>query len=296
MSDCCLKFSKGGMYSTIQDGGREGFRKFGVPIGGFLDRRSAHLANKILGKEIDSPLIEITLIGPEFVVVVGEINIVLTGPETEFLINGEPAEMAKINSLKAGDIVKIGKVKYGCRAYLAFGGKLDIPKWLGSSSAAPLIAPIVTPWAIIKQDTLLRICHTDRLKINESNIKQNLVYKFPIEIHVTPGPEFHLFKKKQVHDFFKMEHEVSNESNRMGLRLKAHFNPGEIKNMISSGVVPGTIQITETGIPILLLADAQTTGGYLRFANVVDNDLDLCAQLKPGDQFIIKLEPGEETI
>ncbi|QCK13867.1 5-oxoprolinase subunit C family protein [Mangrovivirga cuniculi] len=288
MTTGILRFINGGMYTVIQDSGREGYRHFGIPSGGFLDRKTAGFANRLVGKSPDSPLIEITLLGPEFVIS-GSVHIALCGPPSEIYVNGTEAKMNKTLSLNEGDTVKISRVRSGCRVYLAFSGEPELPEWLGSCSSASLISSIVTPWAIIKKGYVLNIKNTDLQKLDKDSPNKITEITFPAVIRVMPGPEFHCFLKKDISNFFKMEHEVLQDSNRMGIRLKSRIVPNNKKNMISSGVVPGTIQITEEGLPILLLADAQTTGGYLRIANVIEEDLDRCAQLRPGEQFLLKL-------
>ncbi|MCX2745880.1 biotin-dependent carboxyltransferase family protein [Mangrovivirga sp. M17] len=293
MTSGTLRFINGGMFTVIQDSGREGYRQFGIPSGGFLDRKTAGFANRLLGKPTGSALIEITLLGPEFIVS-GSLYIALCGPPCEVYLNGVEAEMNKPLALHDGDIIKIGRVKSGCRVYLAFSGEPEIPEWLGSSSAASIISSLATPWAIIKKGYELNLRNTDLKKSDNETSNALTEITFPAIIRAIPGPEFDCFLKKDIRKFFKMEHEVLKDSNRMGVRLKSSIVPNNKKNMISSGVVPGTIQITENGLPILLLADAQTTGGYLRIANVIEEDLDRCAQLRPGEQFLIKLNEFED--
>ena len=99
-----------------------------------------------------------------------------------------------------------------------------------------------------------------------------------------PGPEFDSFSKEFQQQFFNQRFTLSPQSNRMGCRLNPELKISVGLEMISSGVIPGTIQMTSSGQPIILLADAQTTGGYPRIANVISADIDVLGQLKPGDE------------
>ncbi len=109
-------------------------------------------------------------------------------------------------------------------------------------------------------------------------------------INVLPDPEFEHTPRVSIAHFFGQRHKISNASNRMGYRLDTKL-PGFVSGTesISSGVVPGTIQLTNAGQPIILLADAQTSGGYHRLANVLTPDIDVLAQCQPGDEISFHL-------
>jgi allophanate hydrolase subunit 2 len=121
-------------------------------------------------------------------------------------------------------------------------------------------------------------------------------YPTRLRVRVLPGPEFEAFSPYAIGYFFSRGYRLTADSNRMGYRLDAtiiDFRPA--REVISSGIIPGTIQVTNSGQPIILMADAQTTGGYFRLANVISADMDRLAQLKPGDEVWFSLVHLEEA-
>ncbi|MCB0376379.1 MAG: hypothetical protein KDD04_10710, partial [Sinomicrobium sp.] len=116
-----------------------------------------------------------------------------------------------------------------------------------------------------------------------------------IEVTVLPGPEFGAFTGDMLDSFFGSGHYITTESNRMGYRIDSTI-PGfeSCQEIISSGIIPGTIQITGSGQPVILMVDAQTTGGYPRLGNIITADLDRVAQLKPGDEIWFLLLQTQE--
>ncbi len=117
------------------------------------------------------------------------------------------------------------------------------------------------------------------------------------KIRVLPGPEFEKFPPLRIDQFFGSKHGIAVESNRMGYRLESRFSFNPSTELISSPVIPGTIQISPAGQPIVLMADAQTVGGYYRLANVVSSDLDLLGQKRPRDEIRFALvDPQMHTI
>lgn len=282
-------FQKPGLWTTIQDLGRSGFQAFGVPVGGAMDEVSSKIANQLVGNAIEMPVLEIALFGPK-IIVEGTAIIALTGANLSAKINGQNAPLYQALLLKNGDKITFGKPQNGCRSYLAIAGKWQVKKWLNSASASTQNGKILTPDSIIQKESQLKI---------ESNLPfKNRVYpkelrpKFPelVRIRVKKGPEFDSFPK-HIHDqFFGNLHEISQHFNRMGIQLAdvlENFKPNQ--ELISSGIIPGTIQITNAGQPIILMKDAQTTGGYWRIGNVISEDLNKLAQVKAGDKIWISL-------
>ena len=138
--------------------------------------------------------------------------------------------------------------------------------------------------AVIKKDDSVRVLLPEK-KIPLEKFPDP-VQSWPAElpIHVMPGPEFKAFSAQQIAFFFSTAFTLSGESNRIGYRLEPMLPEyTAAKELISSGVIPGTVQVTRQGQPVILLADAQTTGGYPRIANILSTELDALAQLKPGD-------------
>lgn len=276
-------FSKPGLQTTVQDQGRIGYQGIGIPVNGAMDKAAAKMANQLVDNEENGPVLEITLMGPA-IEVKGTGQIAITGADLSAKVNGEPIARYETLELEDGDLISFGRPAEGCRAYLAIRGSWQIEPWLDSFSASATKVTELTPQSLIRKDHVLevvfdeftapRICPEEELP-DLTNLKS---------IRVLPGPEFSLISNLSIGDFFSQDFKISNDSNRMGYKLEgglAHFE--STQEVISSGIIPGTIQITNAGQPIILMADAQSSGGYTRLANVISEDLDKLAQMKPGD-------------
>ncbi len=291
-----LHVIKPGLLSLVQDQGRKGYQAFGVPVGGAMDRFSARLANALVGNSPNQPVLEITLMGPE-IQWEAACQIALTGADLSAEMDAVPLPLNETIDVKSGAVLRFGRCRFGCRAYLAIGGDLDVPDWLGSSSAAHPNARQVTPQSILQKGQ--RLSFTPSPFITNKRIPNEvLLYKehTPL-IRVLPGPEYEQVDPLSIGYFFSEPYKISPDSNRMGYRLqgKALKLVNTTPN-ISSAVMPGTIQVTREGHPILLMADAQTTGGYTRFLQVIEVDRDRLGQAKPGDEIRFSLISREEAL
>ncbi len=278
-----LTFQKAGMLTTVQDAGRPTHQAFGVPVGGVMDKAAAHTANELVGNATNSPVLEITLLGPT-IQFDQTVQIAITGADLSPTINRTPIAQYQTITVKANDTLSFGRIVSGCRAYLAIRGIWQIPKWLNSYSAVHPNKEIL-PDSIIRKGSLLTI--------RTSSFEQEITLSLPtprssvdtIPIQILPGPEFVQFTNFQIAHFFSQTYTIANDSNRMGYRLKGNPIPLVTStSMISSGIIPSTIQINNAGLPIVLMRDAQTVGGYPRIANVVEEDMNRLAQLKPQEQ------------
>lgn len=282
-------FTRSGLHTTIQDLGRLGYQDIGIPVNGAMDKTAAKAANWLVGNNENNGVLEITMIGPA-IQVEGIGQIAITGANLSPMINGVAAPMYQTIIIESGDEISFGRPVSGCRAYLAIAGSWSVKPWLGSVSASASKAAELTPHSVVGKGSVLEVRCDDLIperSIPESERPDLSQLK---DIHILPGPEFSLISNTCIGDFFSRDFIISNDSNRMGYkldgRLKAFSNAQEV---ISSGIIPGTIQITNDGQPIILLADAQTSGGYTRLANVVTQDLDKLAQMKPGDAVRFRL-------
>ncbi|MCB0634324.1 MAG: biotin-dependent carboxyltransferase family protein [Saprospiraceae bacterium] len=277
-----MRILKPGMLSLLQDAGRNGYQAFGLPIGGALDRQAAQVANWLLEQSPDHPVLEITLLGPE-IEFEGPIQIALTGADLSPQINGQPAAMYRTLSISAGDHLSFGTRVQGCRAYLGVRGDWDVPTWLGSQSALRVGGQIWPSGSVLERGQQLRI--RGGTPIESRQVKKRPFYSAQATLRLIPGPEFDRFSPASIDYLTSHAFTLSPDCSRMGYRLEEglpDYRPGG--ELISSGIVPGTIQVLPSGKLIVLLADAQTTGGYPRLANIQDRDLDVPAQLAPGDK------------
>jgi len=293
-----LHIIKPGLFTTVQDQGRPGYQAFGVPISGALDQKSAAVGNLLVNNSAQTPVLEITMMGPT-IQFEGVGWIAITGANLSPSLNGVPCQQYQTLAVNSGDTLKFGRPIDGCRAYLAVAGEWILPKWLGSYSAITQNGAQLTPASILTKGQIITITSSTPTS-RTWPVEGRLSGAGTSPIRVLPGPEFESFSRFNIGSFFSQTFTISPDSNRMGYRLKeclSSFKPE--KELISSGVIPGTIQVTGAGQPILLLADAQTTGGYYRLANVVGKDMDVIAQLKPGDQIRFALlldKAGDEGI
>jgi len=278
-----LHFQKAGMLTTVQDEGRMGCQEFGVPIGGAMDKAAAHHANELVGNKLNDPVLEITLLGP-IIHFDQPAQIAITGANLSPTLNAEPISLYETINVKAKDQLSFARVINGCRAYLAIGGVWQINQWLNSYSAVHPNKEVL-PDSIILKNSSLNIYGKNFVEKIVFPLEKRPVLPYPSTIPVIHGPEFEQFTHYQIAHFFSQTYTISNDSNRMGYRLQgASLSTSNTPVMISSGIVPGTIQINNAGLPIVLMRDAQTTGGYPRIANVSEKGIDLLAQKKPGEQ------------
>lgn len=281
MPELQIEFIKPGLQTLVQDLGRSGFQKQGVPSGGALDRQAAKTANEIVGNSEDTPLIEITILGPE-IYFSQNCRIAITGANISPKLNKEAIDNYSLINVRARSILSFGKISSGCRAYLAIAGQWHVKNWLGSASAATISPELLTPDSIITKSSKISISTNDQEIKSPAKVKR-IIYSNIIRLKVVPGPEFEWFSKVAIARFFSSGHIISQAANRMGYQLKTSGMEHQ-EEMISSGIIPGTIQITPDGRAMILLADAQTTGGYPRIANIIGNGINAIAQSKPGDE------------
>jgi len=288
--DITLHCLKPGLQTLVQDAGRPDYQAQGVPAGGALDQTAARVANWLVGNAPEGPVLEITCLGP-VLTISGPCQLALTGADLSARLNGQPVPRYQTVTVEAAATLTFGRLVAGCRAYLAVGGQWQVRRWLGSASALLHGGAPATPDSILARDSRVRI--QPQQSIVPRKVAAELIPALPthVRVRVLPGPEMDVFSALAIGYFFSRNYQLTPDVSRMGYRLRspepAELVPG--REIISSGVVPGTVQITSAGQPVLLLADAQTTGGYCRLATVISADLDAVAQLKPGDTLAFAL-------
>lgn len=277
-----------GLYSSVQDLGRKGYRSSGVPISGTMDKYSAILANKLLNNEENLPVLEMTLIPPK-ILFEDETFITITGADMLPKVNEQLIQLNMVHKVSIGDVLSFGGLVYGSRAYLGVSGGFLTPFVLNS-------------YSFYKGVTIKgRIEKGDRLKIAKINSDiENPISKIKVskahfqseEIEVTKGPEFNRLSKDQRETLFSKSFEIDELNNRMGYQLKGNIIPLERDEIITSAVIPGTVQITPSGKIIILMRDCQTTGGYPRILQLTDIAINQLAQKTTNDVINFELESG----
>jgi biotin-dependent carboxylase-like uncharacterized protein len=284
--DSHLLILSAGFYTSIQDLGRKKYRSYGVPISGAMDKYSMILANNLLGNETGMPVMEMTLTGAK-IMFENDTLFVITGADLSPELNGEPLEINMVYPAHFGDVLKFGKRNYGVRTYLGVKGGFKTERILDSYS---YFEGITSKFRIEKGDRL-SIASCDRnpehssakVKIKKEHFKTDWLY-------VTKGPEFDLLTKKQTDLLFKKSFEIDTLNNRMGYQLKTLFPPANKKEIITSVLIPGTVQLTPSGKLIIMMRDCPTTGGYPRILQLTDEAINRLAQLETGDTFTFNLE------
>ncbi len=274
-----------GPFTTIQDLGRFGSQSQGVPPAGAADRDALETANLLVGNVPSEACLECTLRGPEFELA-GPAAFAVCGADMEVRINGVTAPRWETLYAEAGDVVAVGLAAAGLRGYIAFAGGLEVPVVLGSRSTYTRAG--FGGWegrALRPGDRILLRAGPPAGGIPRRAVPVDLRPAYPDEIHVRaiPSHETSRFEPDSIERFFREAYTVSPQSDRMGCRLDGeplvHTRGADI---VSSGVQTGTVQVPGNGLPIVLLADRQTTGGYTRIAHVVQADLPRLGQARPG--------------
>ena len=277
--------NRSGLLTTVQDTGRYGYQRYGMPVSGAMDAFSCELANLLVGNDPGDACLEATVAGPELLFT-GETSVAVTGADLGPHINGNSIPLNRAVSVQQGDRLGFTGLKSGCRSYIAFAGGIAVPPVMGSRSTY-LRAGIggyqgraLTDGDELPLGEISRRYHLRR-------IPEGLIplYEHEQTIRIIPGPEAHYFEIEGLRSFLSTEYKVTAQSDRMGYRLS-----GEVimhregrAGIISAGISAGTVQVPGDGQPIILMADRQTSGGYARIANVISVYLTLLAQMKPGD-------------
>lgn len=270
-----------GPLTTIQDGGRRGWLRFGVPGSGALDPGALAVANLLVGNRRDAGTLEMTLAGGTFAAE-GTVRIALVGAEMPLTINGAAAARERGHTLAPGAIVRIGAARSGARAYLAVSGGFALAQVFGSVAThlrsgigglegralrAGDVVPVARP---VPTGPDLRFVAEAR----------------PLHprIRVVLGPQDDYFTPAAMALLLESTFTITAQSDRMGYRLAGPvLEHARGFNIVSDGIAPGSIQVPGNGLPIILLADRQTTGGYPKIATVISADLPALGQMRPGD-------------
>jgi biotin-dependent carboxylase-like uncharacterized protein len=284
-----ITFRKKGMLTTVQDQGRIGYQRYGMPVCGAMDHYAMELANILVGNPRSEAVIEATVMGPTIVFDEAEI-FAISGGDFGPTLNGQPIENDRAYLAEAGDILSLPLAKRGARAYIAFAGGLDLEEVMGSRSTF-LKGGVggLEGRAIRDGDRINLRAPCDWLPdLEDRFVPEKLLPALSdrVTVRFTYGPQDDLFSAIGKRTFAKSEYTLSDKSDRMGFRMDGpavERAAGSDGNIISDGICFGAIQITN-GQPIVMMADRQTTGGYPKLGCVITADLPLLAQLKAGDR------------
>lgn len=279
---------KSGMYTTIQDNGRIGQQDVGIPVGGAQDWLAYQQANMLVGNPDGTPALEATLIGPTLTFDTS-CTIAITGAGMTPRLDRVAIPKNKTIQCPAGSQLSFAPERSGCRTYIAIAGEWRVEKWQGSVSPLLFGSKRWPASSVLRSVDTIQITSIAHSRISDLSIQQETQELDTIS--VLPGPEFNMIDRRDIARLFSQKYEVSNDSNRIGYRLIGQsIDLSALPPMISSPVIPGTVQITREGTPIVLLNDAQTIGGYPRVLQLTREALSHIAQKRPGDKirFVLK--------
>lgn len=275
-----IEVVRGGLLTTVQDLGRAGFRALGVPAGGALDGVSLRVANLLVGNLEGAGALEVTLRGPSLRFQADGV-VALAGAPGPLTLDGVPAPFCAPLTVRAGQLLQLGALQSGARAYLAVRGGLRAWDVLGSR-ATDLRGAFggFEGRALRRGDALSVEASGARPAVPRLRVAPELVANAaPVTVlRALAGPE------ESDLDWTAHEWTVGPASDRMGLRLHGPLLRAPPAAGASEAVVPGVVQLPPNGQPIVLLADAGTHGGYARPLVVIRADLPRAGQLRPGDR------------
>jgi biotin-dependent carboxylase-like uncharacterized protein len=264
---------KPGFYTTLQDLGRFGFQKYGVPVSGVMDYYSAKLANAIMNNDENDALLEITMTGPTLQFTC-ETEICISGADISPKLNNASIQLNTLVQIQDGDILSFGKPIRGVRCYMAVSGGFKTEEKMGSRS---MYKGITDTFSVANGDVLEIVQNPKKLGSKKFLIKSEESHFESREIEVYEGPEFNQLSSYQKKLLFSQSFTVSKNNNRMAYQLEETFS-NNLKSIITSLVLPGTVQLTPSGKLIILMRDCQTTGGYPRILQLVESDINKLSQ------------------
>ncbi|MGQ8873775.1 5-oxoprolinase subunit C family protein [Paenibacillus sp. TSA_86.1] len=304
-----MEIIRPGLLTTVQDEGRIGYRRYGVPVGGVMDTFAARAANMLVGNSRHEAVLEITMAGPELRLLENQL-ISLCGADLSATVDQQPVPLWRPVLLQAGSILRFGACRHGLRAYLAFAGGIDVPKVMGSRSTdlktgfggvhgrALRVADVLETGVISDEVQQWISVVGIQWAENKSMVapawllseRQRPSYYGKPVIRVMQGQDHSYFSAESVKRFYAEDYVVSPQSDRMGYRLQgSRLDLNRPMQRLSEAVTFGTVQVPADGQPIVLMADHQTIGGYPVIAQVAAVDLPILAQVRPGSR--ISFEP-----
>ncbi|MGH6931256.1 MAG: biotin-dependent carboxyltransferase family protein [Dongiaceae bacterium] len=283
-----LKVIRAGMFDTLQDFGRVGFQELGMPTAGAMDLVALRLANALVGNSKPTAALEIGVTGPKLRVeadsarlaVVGLVRLSVTDDTGE---TPQPLEANRSHSFTRGQVLTVGAVADISVAYLAVDGGFALADFMGSLSTYTRAGLGGLDGRKLRDGDELPLRNATANDLPERRLVAPFDYGSG-PVRVVLGPQDDYFSAAGLSAFLTGTYTVTNEADRMGIRLKgpviAHDDKGA--DITSDGIAPGAIQVPAAGQPIILLADRQTIGGYTKIATVISADLPRVSRLLPG--------------
>ncbi len=289
-----LDIKKPGMLTTVQDTGRWGHQSSGVPVAGAMDLRALRLGNEMLGNEPNAAALEVTLLGPE-IRVEGYGAAVFAGAELGFSVNGERIGSWQAVVLSDGDVISFkGPQGKGCRGMLCFAGGVNVPPVMGSRSTHTRAKMGGVDGRALKSGDVLPTGELPDLwkRLNRFKVPADVIpqYADDAPLLLITGLQEDSFTEEGKKTLFESEYIISAESDRMGCRLQGptvgHTAAGA--DIVSDAIPLGAVQIPAHGMPIIMTADRQTTGGYTKIGVLSPLSIVALAQKMPGEKVFFR--------
>lgn len=274
-----------GLFTTIQDLGRPGAVSAGVQPGGAMDRFAHAAANLLVGNDPGHATLECTFSGPQLMAEHACL-IAITGADFDPHVNGAPVPAWTSLFLGAGDSLTFGPRRSGARTYVAVAGGIEADRWLGSLSTNVMAARGGKQGRQLRSGDTISVAGEPRKpSVSGRRVPEGLHPAYRDRtLHVIAGPHVKRLSAESHALLFGATYRLSRDADRMGYRLEGPQLAMSGDELLSFGLVPGAVQVPQSGQPILLMADHQTAGGYPVVATVVSASLPVAAQLLPGDE------------
>jgi len=282
-----LLVEKPGLLTTVQDGGRWGYQRYGVPVSGAMDVASYRLANQLVGNRDGAAALEITVSGP-VLRFEGQTTCAVAGAEFDLRLDGRGCPMNRCWTALDGERLVFGSRRLGTRAYLAVRGGIDVPVVLGSRSTHVASGMGGVEGRALRTGDRLPTGRGDELEETpDGAARGGPAVSLPrggARVRVIEGPDHDRFEPASRDEFWSTRYVVTPESDRMGYRLQGRpVKARGHRSLISTAVPLGSVQVPPSGLPIILMADRQTCGGYPRIGTVITTDMSIVAQLSSGN-------------
>ena len=285
-----IRVESPGLLTTVQDLGRPGFGPLGVSASGAADPISLRLGNRLVANDEDAAGLEMTLVGGAFSFS-HEALFALTGADFGATLDGVPLAMWASVQAVPGQTLRLGATRDGARCYLCVAGGINLEQFLGSASTHVLSGLGGLQGRPLRKGDDLQISPESAPR-RKRIIPQNMLVRLRQSkvLRVTPGPQSDWFDKTAQETFYSSTYQVTEDANRMGLRLQGPpiCLPAS-RHMITEGVALAAIQVPASGQPVILFVEQQTTGGYPKIANVIAADIYRVGQLRPRDEIRFEL-------
>ncbi|MDT4825672.1 putative protein YbgK [compost metagenome] len=282
-----IEILSNGALNSVQDLGRTGCLNIGVSNGGAMDVPALTIGNLLLGNPPDFAGLEVVLF-PFRIKILADCRLALTGADCSADLDERIVAPGWVVNARAGQILTLRPPRRGARCYITFAGGIDVEPVMGSRST-----DLKTGFGGFKGRALQK---GDVIPVGGATVSHRAEFGSAmavsyaergglVNVRVLPGAEFDAFDEPSRSSFFSQEWTITQDSNRTGMRLKGEpLSLSQPLEMLSHGILPGTIQVPPAGQPMIQLADANTSGGYPKIGHVIDADLALLAQAPIGSR------------